>query len=89
MLLCTIVVIVHKAKQSNKKTSSGDDVSRTSGRDRIGSGVGLLENIQFGSKPPPSNAHVSTDAQPPQQVSYNIMYKYYVNVYTLDYTTIC
>ena len=72
MLLCTILVI--KAKLT-KKISSGN---RTSARD---SGVGLLDsdhNIQFDSKPPPSNAHVSTDAQPPQQVSYNIMYKYYV-----------
>ena len=31
MLLCSIVVIVYKAKQSNKKTSSGDDVPRTGG----------------------------------------------------------
>ena len=53
-------------------------MAHTSGRDRIDSGAGLLEIIQFDSKTPPSNAHVSTDAQPPQQVSYNIMYKYYV-----------
>ena len=77
MLLCTILVII-KAKQTiaNKKSS-------TSARDNV-SGVGLLD--------PPSNAgETPTDAQPPKQVNYNniIMYKYYVNVYTLDYTTIC